>query len=80
MTTKQFEDIKAKYGRAKEKANRAEGAMGALMEQIKTEFKIDTLEELEKESIDMQNEIDELNEEISALEDKLETVTDWSAL
>lgn len=80
MTPKEFQEIKSKVEKAKENKARAEGALNKIMDNLKKDYKIETIE-------DAETKLDELNEVIETDKDKLngyysklEKVADWDSI
>jgi septal ring factor EnvC (AmiA/AmiB activator) len=80
MTPERFEEIKKKYEQAKAKASKAEGAKEQLLQSLKDEWDLTSLEEIDAKLEELEKAITTGEKEISSLGDELEKVTDWGAI
>ena len=80
MTTERYEEIKRKYERAKEKASKAEGAKEQLLKNLKDEWGLSSIEDIEAKMDELEKQKIKADKEIAALGKELEEVTDWEAI
>jgi septal ring factor EnvC (AmiA/AmiB activator) len=80
MTPERFEEIKKKYEQVKAKASKAEGAKEQLLQSLKDEWDLTSLEAIDAKLEELEKAITKGDKEITALGAELEAVTDWNAL
>jgi len=79
MTLSEFERIKSKIVKAKDSANRARGALDRIKEQW-LEYNIHSEEECREAITALSESINADEKKKTILMDKLEQITDWSAI
>jgi uncharacterized protein YPO0396 len=80
MTTKEYERIKEKIEAAKEKKNKAQGAIEQLKASLKKEFGFDSVEEAAAKEKELATEIETAEKRLESLMEELEGVTEWEKL
>ena len=80
MTTKEYERIKEKIEAAKEKKNKAQGAVEQLKASLKKEFGFDSVEEAAAKEKELATEIETAEKRLESLMEELEGVTEWEKL
>lgn len=63
--TKVIQELKSKIDEDKEKQQRAEGAMQAILDQLKKDFGVDSIEEAQDKLTDMQRELKVIEQSIT---------------
>lgn len=69
--------LKEEIDTAKEDKAKAEGRLQNLMERLKTEFKLDSVEEAKEEMKRLNNEAEKLEEEVEEKYTKLKQTYEW---
>jgi len=77
MTARRLEEIRDKIEEAKDKKAKAEGALENLKKSMKTEFGVDSIDELKKLLEEKKGEAERLEVRIDKLSTSLEELIDW---
>jgi peptidoglycan hydrolase CwlO-like protein len=80
MTVEEYQRKKQRIDTIEKDVIKAEGSLETMMADLKKNFNVDSIEEAEKLIDTYSSEIKELDEDIKAKLDKLDTLTDWGAL
>ena len=80
MTTKEYERIKEKIEAAKEKKNKAQGAVEQLKASLKKELGFDSVEEAAAKEKELATDIETAEKRLESLMEELEGVPEWEKL
>ena len=77
MNVEEFQDIKNKIETAKEKKARAEGAKAKIEDQWRQDFGVSTIEEANAKLKEIKMAVQNGNDKLEKMYERLEKLTDW---
>jgi predicted nucleic acid-binding Zn-ribbon protein len=80
MNATEFEEIKSKVSKLKDKKTKAQGALEQIQTQLKTEHGLKSVDEAKEKAKDLADDIKKDTERKEELMKELEKVADWEDL
>jgi predicted nucleic acid-binding Zn-ribbon protein len=79
-TAQDFEDLKEKIEKAKQKRSKAEGNLERLHEQLKSEFDVETVADAKKLLVNLNDLLEKSQQRLSTILEEIDGLVDWSKL
>lgn len=80
MDIRQFEALTQKLEKAKEDKIRLEGSLNQIMEQLKSDFGVSSLEEAERLQNKLESELESDEKKLEEYTKEIENMIDWNSI